>query len=135
MNQWQGIEAHYTYKDKLTGCCQEGQVHHTLSERLSIDAKVWSEKGIVMENRRMIMEQQIKELTLLLAQLTLWDDKHRLTKQENKKSWKWYDFGILNKLYEEEYIYQENKDKYFIQEEKGIAEVERLIEKYNINKE
>ena len=46
MNQWQGIEAHDTYKDKLTGCCQEGQVHHTLSERLSTDAKVWSENGI-----------------------------------------------------------------------------------------
>lgn len=46
MNQWQGIEAHDTYKDNLTGCCQEGQVHHTLSERLSTDAKVWSENGI-----------------------------------------------------------------------------------------
>lgn len=46
MNQWQGIEAHEIYEDKLTGCCQEGQVHHTLSERLSTDAKVWSENGI-----------------------------------------------------------------------------------------
>lgn len=46
MNQWQEIEAHETYEDKLTGCCQEGQVHHTLSERLSTDAKIWSENGI-----------------------------------------------------------------------------------------
>ena len=46
MNQWEGIEAHDIYKDRLTGCCQEGQVHHTLSERLSTDAKVWSENGI-----------------------------------------------------------------------------------------
>ena len=46
MNQWEGIEAHDMYKDKLTGCCQEGQVHHTLSERLSTDAKVWVEDGI-----------------------------------------------------------------------------------------
>ena len=46
MNQWEGIEAHDIYKDKLTGCCQEGQVHHTLSERMSTDAKVWSEEGI-----------------------------------------------------------------------------------------
>jgi len=45
-NQWQGIEAHDIYKEKLTGCCQEGQVHHTLSERLSTDAKVWVEDGI-----------------------------------------------------------------------------------------
>ena len=46
MNQWSGIEAHDKYKDKLTGCCQEGQVHHTLSERISTDAKVWCENGI-----------------------------------------------------------------------------------------
>lgn len=46
VNQWSGIEAHDKYKDKLTGCCQEGQVHHTLSERMSTDAKVWSENGI-----------------------------------------------------------------------------------------
>ena len=46
INQWSGIEAHEQYADKLTGCCQEGQVHHTLSERLSTDAKVWSENGI-----------------------------------------------------------------------------------------
>ena len=46
MNQWSGIEANDIYKDKLTGCCQEGQVHHTLSERMSTDAKVWSEDGI-----------------------------------------------------------------------------------------
>lgn len=46
INQWDGIEAHDIYKDKLTGCCQEGQVHHTLSERMSTDAKVWSENGI-----------------------------------------------------------------------------------------
>lgn len=46
MNQWQGIQAHDIYKDKLTGCCQEGQVHHTLSERMSTDAKVWSKNGI-----------------------------------------------------------------------------------------
>ena len=45
-NQWTGIEAHEKYQDKLTGCCQEGQVHHTLSERMSTDAKVWSENGI-----------------------------------------------------------------------------------------
>lgn len=45
-NQWSGIEAHEQYREKLTGCCQEGQVHHTLSERMSTDAKVWSENGI-----------------------------------------------------------------------------------------
>ena len=46
IDQWSGIEAHDKDKDKLTGCCQEGQVHHTLSERMSTDAKVWCEEGI-----------------------------------------------------------------------------------------
>ena len=40
---------------------------------------------------------------------------------------------ILNKLNEEEYIYQENKKKYFIWEEKGIDEAKRLIKKYKID--
>ena len=46
LNQWEGIETHDKYKEKLTGCCQEGLVHHTLSERMSTDAKVWCENGI-----------------------------------------------------------------------------------------
>lgn len=79
------------------------------------------------------MEEQIKELTLLLAYLTSWNEKDRLLKQELKKSWKGYDFNILNKLNEERYIYQENKKKYLIWEDKGIEEAKRLINKYNIN--
>jgi len=79
------------------------------------------------------MEEQIKELTLLLAYLTSWNEKDRLLKQEFKKSWKGYDFDILNKLNEEEYIYQENKKKYFIWEEKGINEAKKLIKKYKID--
>lgn len=79
------------------------------------------------------MKEQIKELTLLLAYLTSWNEKDRLLKQEFKKSWKGYNFDILNKLNEEEYIYQENKKKYFIWEEKGIDEAKRLIKKYKID--
>ena len=81
------------------------------------------------------MEEQIKELTLLLAYLTSWDEKDRLLKQELKKSWKGYDFEILNELNEQELIYQENKKKYFIWEEKGINEAKRLMEKYKIGVE
>lgn len=33
MNQWDGIEAHDKYKDKLTDCCQEGQVHPYISRK------------------------------------------------------------------------------------------------------
>ena len=80
------------------------------------------------------MEKQIKELTLLLAYLTSWDEKDRLIKQEFKKSWKGSAYGIINKLDEEEYIYQENKHEYFIWTEKGIEEAEKLMQKYKIEK-
>ncbi len=45
-NQWDGIEIYEKYGDIITGCCQEGQIHHVLSSRMSTDAKVWSEDGI-----------------------------------------------------------------------------------------
>ena len=61
-------------------------------------------------------------------------EKYRLIKQEFKKSWKGYDYGIINKLDEEEYIYQENKHKYFILTKKGIEEAEKLMQKYKIEK-
>lgn len=79
------------------------------------------------------MEEQIKELTLLLGYLTSWNDKDRLINEEFQKSWKGYDFGILNKLTEEGYIYQENRKKYFIWEKKGIEEAKRIMKKYNMD--
>lgn len=63
MNQWSGIEAHDKYKDKLTGCCQEGQVHHTLSERMSTDAKVWCENGIDEMSQLRAFTQMVEVFT------------------------------------------------------------------------
>ena len=93
MNQWQGIEAHDKYKDKLTGCCQEGQVHHTLSERLSTDAKVWCEDGIdkmsqlraFTQNGGDIYEKLIDLSTLEKREKKIQDLEKRIRRKANKK--------------------------------------------------
>ena len=93
MNQWQGIEAHDKYKDKLTGCCQEGQVHHTLSERLSTDAKVWCEEGIdemsqlraFTQNGGDIYKKIIDISTAEKREKKIEELEKRITKKANKK--------------------------------------------------
>ena len=88
MNSWNGIEAHDIYKDKLTGCCQEGQVHHTLSERLSTDAKVWSGNGIYeMRQLRAFTQNKGDIYQKLIDILTLEKrENRRIRKKDKKKS-------------------------------------------------
>lgn len=50
------------------------------------------------------MEEQIKELTLLLLYLTSWKEKDPFG-DEYMRAWKGYDFDILNKLQDEKLIY------------------------------
>lgn len=93
MNQWDGIEAHEKYKDKLTGCCQEGQVHHTLSERMSTDAKVWSENGIdemsqlraFTQNNGNIYQKIIDISTKEKREKKIEELEKRIRKKANKK--------------------------------------------------
>lgn len=93
MNQWEGIEAHEKYKDKLTGCCQEGQVHHTLSERLSTDAKVWSEDGIdemsqlraFTQNGGNVYEKIVDISTAEKREKKIQELEKRIKKKANKK--------------------------------------------------
>ena len=93
MNQWEGIEAHDIYKDKLTGCCQEGQVHHTLSERMSTDAKVWCEEGIdemsqlraFMQNGGDVYKKIIDISTAEKREKKIQELEKRIRKKANKK--------------------------------------------------
>ena len=93
MNQWSGIEANDIYKDKLTGCCQEGQVHHTLSERMSTDAKVWSEDGIdemsqlraFTQNEGDIYQKIIDISTAKKREKKIQELEKRIRKKANKK--------------------------------------------------
>lgn len=45
LNQWSGIEIYQTDRETIMGCCQEGQVSHILSERLSTRPMEWSKEG------------------------------------------------------------------------------------------
>ena len=93
MNQWEGIEAYDKYKEKITGCCQEGQVHHTLSERMSTDAKVWSENGIdemsqlraFTQNRGDIYQKIIDISTKAKREEKIEKLEKRIRKKANKK--------------------------------------------------
>ena len=93
MNQWDGIEAHDIYKEKITGCCQEGQVHHILSERLSTDAKVWSENGIdemsqlraFTQNKGNIYQKLIDISTAEKKEKKIEKLEKRIRKKANKK--------------------------------------------------
>ncbi|MCD6528213.1 transposase [bacterium] len=80
------------------------------------------------------MRKQIKELTLLLLWLTSWDESKQ-DKQLNGlgpiyRSWKGYDFDILNELKEEKLISGSHKAKSVYLTEKGIKEAKKLEKKY-----
>ncbi len=84
------------------------------------------------------MENNIKELTLLLMYLTSWekdgyvaDENDMPKKAKIKTCWKGYSFDILNKLTEEEYLYfSKYKNKSVSLTPKGEELACELMEKY-----
>ncbi|HET7578500.1 MAG TPA: DUF6429 family protein [Bacillales bacterium] len=74
------------------------------------------------------MEQEIKELSLLLLYLTSWEEDMGFAKMN--RSWKGYPFEILNQLNDEGYLSDSRRAKSTYLTEKGSAEAERLKEKY-----
>ena len=78
------------------------------------------------------MEEQIKELTLLLLYMTSWKEKD-IFGDECIRAWKGYDFDILNKLQDENLIGGSTyKAKSTYLTNKGIEKAKELMEKYNI---
>ena len=83
------------------------------------------------------MQNNIKELTLLLLYLTSWeekgygyDDNGRLDEVKIKRSWKGYPFEILDELENDGYIHQSKKSKSVTISENGEEIAKKLIEKY-----
>lgn len=68
----------------------------------------------------MEQQKQISKLTLLLLYLTSWQEN------EAKRSWKGYDFDVLNKLEEDGLIAQSKTAKSICFTEKGIEEAKNL---------
>lgn len=77
------------------------------------------------------MEEQIKELTLLLLYLNSWVEKEPYG--EFHRSWKGYDFDILNALEDEHLIGGSTyKAKSTYLTEEGLEKAKELMIKYNI---
>ena len=76
------------------------------------------------------MENQIKELTLLLIYLTAWNEKNRFVKDGMLTSWSGYEHSVLNEFEEKEYIFRSGNNKKLHLTPEGICEIEKLLNKY-----
>jgi len=74
----------------------------------------------------MDQQEQISKLTLLLLYLTSWKEN------ETQRSWKGYDFDVLNKLEEDGMIAQSKTAKSVYFTEEGIKAAKELEEKLSI---
>lgn len=79
------------------------------------------------------MQDKIKELTLMLLYLTSW--KERGPAEQCPRSWKGYDFDILNALTDSDLIVGSYKSKSVYLTEDGVAEAKKLLASYGITEE
>ncbi|GHU70275.1 hypothetical protein FACS1894184_15500 [Clostridia bacterium] len=76
--------------------------------------------------------ESIKELTLLLLYLTSWEEKEPITNHKFYRAWKNHDWETIDKLVEEELIYDKHGRKSVNLSDKGVEMAEELIKKYGI---
>lgn len=75
----------------------------------------------------------MEELSMMLIYLSHFTERDRFAIQDGKYAWKGYDFDILNKLDEKDYIRQgahRSKSMYITKD--GEAKAKELMEKYNV---
>jgi hypothetical protein len=73
--------------------------------------------------------QAVKELTLMLLYLNSWTEKEPY---EYKRSWKGYDFDVLNELANEELISDSKRTKSVVIYDEGVALAKELLCKYGM---
>lgn len=76
-------------------------------------------------------EEKIKELTLMLLHLTSWEENEFGMKY--RRSWKGYDFDILNELIDEDLIRGGRRSKSIIITDEGIKKAKELLKQYGID--
>jgi hypothetical protein len=74
-------------------------------------------------------KQAVKELTLMLLYLTSWTERS----SDCPRSWKGYDFGILNELADEDLISDSGRSKSVYLYDDGIDKAKELLTKYGID--
>ena len=75
-------------------------------------------------------KQTIKELTLMLLYLTSWTETDII---EVKRSWKGYDFDILNELADDGLISDSKRAKSVYLKDVGIQKAKDLLKKYSLD--
>lgn len=78
-------------------------------------------------NRRQIMEEQIRELTLILLYLTSWEDKD--LPMEMRRSRKGYPFEVLNELTAADLLRGSVRSKSVYLTEEGVKEASKISRK------
>lgn len=76
-------------------------------------------------------EQAVEELSLMLLYLTRFHDNNEFCRYM-EPSWKGYDFEVLNRLEQEEYLYQPKKTKISYLSEAGKERARKLLEEYHL---
>lgn len=76
------------------------------------------------------INDKIKELTLMLLYLSSWEENEMGMKY--RRSWKGYDFDVLNELAEEELINDGRRSKSVSFNDIGIEKALELLKKYDI---
>jgi len=79
------------------------------------------------------LKEKVKELTLMLLHLTSWEENEFGMKYQ--RSWKGYDFGILDELTEEGLIRGGHRSKSVILTDDGMNKAKKLLKKYYIEEE
>lgn len=77
------------------------------------------------------LKETIKELTLILLYLTSWEEKDFGI--QYRRTWKGYDFDILNKLTEEDLVRGSLRSKSVIMTDGGINNAKDLLKKYGVH--
>jgi hypothetical protein len=78
-------------------------------------------------------EEAVKELTMLLMYLTRFHERDRFI-ETSDMAWKGYDFDIINKLDDEDYIGQgSHRSKSVVITDKGLEFSRELLDKYHID--
>lgn len=79
------------------------------------------------------LKEKVKELTLMLLHLTSWEEKE--FGMQYHRSWKGYDFDILNEIADEDLIRGGHRSKSVIMTDAGIKRAKELLEQYGIYEE
>ena len=83
-----------------------------------------------MEETKLDINQTVKELTIMLLYLTSWTENAPYSYQ---RSWKGYDFGILDELADEGFISDSKRSKSIVINEDGVTRAKELLSKYGID--